>query len=214
MRVSLLCSDPSHPVNERLRRWARSHSGTIWVEHVHRKSDLTGGDFLFLLSCSEYIDAAARSAYRRTLVIHASDLPRGRGWSPHIWELLQGASSITVSLIEAEDRIDSGRMWQQISIPVAKHMLWDEVENLLFDAELRLLDIAINNYDTITPKAQNPAIAPTYYRRRTPNDSEIDPFQSIAQQFDRIRVCDPQRYPAFFHLHGMKYRIILEKLPH
>ena len=212
MRVSLLCSDPVHPINERLRQWVRKHRDTISVEHVHSKSHLTGGDFLFLLSCTEHVDVAIRSAYRHTLVMHASDLPRGRGWSPHIWALIGGATNITVSLIEAEDRIDSGRVWHQILLTVPKHMLWDDINVLLFDAEIALLDVAIDRYHAITPKSQDPKIAPTYFRRRTSDDSEIDPFKSIAEQFDHIRVCDPRRYPAFFILHGTKYKITLEKL--
>ena len=30
-------------------------------------------------------------------------------------------------------------------------------------------------------------------------------------QFDLMRTCDPNRYPAFFELYGKKYKIILEK---
>jgi len=34
---------------------------------------------------------------------------------------------------------------------------------------------------------------------------------SIASQFDLIRVCDPNRYPAYFFYRGKKYTMILEK---
>jgi methionyl-tRNA formyltransferase len=49
------------------------------------------------------------------------------------------------------------------------------------------------------------------YPRRTPNDSRVNPEQSIRSQFDLIRVCDPDRYPAFFELYGHKYIIRVEK---
>ncbi len=48
--------------------------------------------------------------------------------------------------------------------------------------------------------------------RRTPADSQVDPLQSITSQFDRIRVCDPNRFPSFIELHGKKYKLILEKM--
>ena len=60
--------------------------------------------------------------------------------------------------------------------------------------------------------AQNPKIEPSYYRRRIPADSQIDPRQSIDNQFDKIRVCDPNRFPAFFELNGKKYKLLLEKM--
>lgn len=182
------------------------------VELVRKKSELSGGDILFLISCSEIVGSADRSAYRATLVLHASDLPRGRGWSPHIWQLIEGAGEITLSLLEAEDKVDSGRIWKKLKFPVPKHALWDEINARLFDAEIELIDFAVSEFEQIRPTAQDLTIEPSYYARRTPTDSQVDPSQSIASQFDRIRVCDPNRFPAFFELHGKKYKLILEKI--
>lgn len=212
MRISLLCSDEQHPVNEYLKRWMAAQHGVHEVELVRKKSELSGGDILFLVSCAEIVGATDRSAYRAALVLHASDLPRGRGWSPHIWRLIEGADEITLSLLEAEDKVDSGRIWKQLSFPIPKHALWDEINALLFDAEIKLIDFAVSEFEQIRPTAQDPSIEPSYYPRRTPADSQVDPLQSIANQFDRIRVCDPNRFPAFFELHGKKYKLTLEKI--
>ena len=48
-----------------------------------------------------------------TLVLHASDLPDGRGWSPHVWDVISGKSSLTLSLINAEDSVDTGHIWKK-----------------------------------------------------------------------------------------------------
>lgn len=212
MRISLLCSDEQHPVNEYLKRWMAAQHGVHQVELVRKKGELSGGDILFLISCAEIVGATDRSAYRATLVLHASDLPRGRGWSPYIWQLIEGADEITLSLLEAEDKVDSGRIWKKLNFPIPKHALWDEINAHLFDAEIKLIDFAVNEFEQIRPTAQDPSIEPSYYPRRTPADSQVDPLQSIASQFDRIRVCDPNRFPAFFELHGKKYKLILEKI--
>ncbi len=186
--------------------------GVHQVELIRRKSEISGGDILFLISCAEIVGVAERSAYRTTLVLHASDLPRGRGWSPHIWQLLEGANDITLSLLEAEDKVDSGRIWKRIKFPVPKHALWDEINARLFDVEIELIDFAVSEYEQICPTAQDSTVEPSFYPRRTPADSQVDPSQSIASQFDLIRVCDPNRFPAFFELHGTKYKLILEKI--
>lgn len=212
MRISLLCSDEGHPVNAHLQRWIAANQSAHQVELVRRKSDLSGGDILFLISCSEIIRASERKAYRSALVLHASDLPKGRGWSPHVWEIIGGAEAITLSLLEVEDRVDSGRIWKKTLIAVPRHALWDEINELLFDAEIALIDHAVRSWADITPVQQDPGIEPTYYPRRSPEDSRIDPEKSIASQFDRIRVCDPERFPAFFELHGKKYKLKLEKM--
>lgn len=211
MQISLLCSDDRHPVNCYLQNWITAHQDAHQIELVRSKSELTGGDLLFLVSCVEIISAVDRSRYRKSLVLHASDLPRGRGWSPHIWQLLEGVDEITLSLLEAEDRVDCGRIWKKLKIHIPKHALWDEINARLFEAEIELIDFAVKEIDNIRPVGQDPATAPTYYRKRAPADSQISPLQSIASQFDKIRVCDPNRFPAFFELYGKKYKMTLEK---
>jgi len=212
MRISLLCSDEQHPVNEHLYSWIATRQGRYKIELVRRKSELSGGDILFLISCAEIVNAADRAAYRACLVLHASDLPRGRGWSPHIWKIIEGGEEITLSLLEAEDKVDSGRIWRKLRFAVPKHALWDEINERLFNAEIDLIDFAVQEFDSITPVEQDNSIEPTYYPRRSAADSQIDAMQSIFSQFDKLRVCDPHRFPAFFELHGKKYKLVLEKI--
>ena len=212
MRISLLCSDELHPVNGYLKRWISEQQDLHQVQLAREKGELLGGDILFLISCSEVLSAADRASYRVTLVLHASDLPRGRGWSPHIWQLLEGADEITLSLLEADDKVDSGRIWKKLKFSIPKHALWDEINARLFSAEIELMNFAVQEFERVSPVAQDIMCEATYYPRRSPADSKIDPSESIANQFDRIRVCDPNRFPAFFELHGKKYKLILEKL--
>src|SRR5580658_8733756 len=101
MDITILCSSAEHPVNTWLEQWAASNLELHKIRIVRSKRLATGGDLLFLISCSEIVGKKTRARYGKTLVIHASDLPLGRGWSPHIWTLLDGASEITLSLLEA-----------------------------------------------------------------------------------------------------------------
>lgn len=211
MKITILCSDVLHPVNAYLEQWIVKHRDQHQIDCVRSKSELDHGDLLFLISCSEIIAEADRQSYVKTLVIHASDLPHGRGWSPHIWQIISGATVLTLTLLEAGNKVDSGDIWKKIEIPVSKDALWDEINHLVFKAELRLMDFAVQNFAVIKPQAQSLEIVPTYYQKRSPVDSKIDPKESIEDQFDLIRVCDPDRFPAYFDLYGHKYIIRLEK---
>ena len=212
MKITLLCSDSNHPVNGYLLRWLAEHESEHEISLVRSKNELTGGQILFLISCSEIISSTDRAAYKATLVLHASDLPQGRGWSPHIWQIIGGAEQVVLSLLEAEDAVDSGRLWHQIKFPVPKHALWNEINDQLFSAELELMDIAVEQFESVTPVSQRKDIEPTYFPKRKPADSRIDPDASIASQFDQIRVCDPERFPAYFELYGHQYKLTLEKI--
>ena len=212
MKITLLCSDPNHPVNTYLKHWVNAQHGVHEVDLLHSKALLSGGEILFLISCSEIIKESDRSNFQATLVLHASDLPKGRGWSPHIWEIVRGAEHITLSLLEAEEKVDSGRIWAKRQIPVPRDALWDEINHLLFTAEIELIDLVVKNLGQITPTLQVNLDQVTYYPKRTPQDSQLDPNKTIAEQFNQIRICDPNRFPAFFELHGKKYKITLEKV--
>lgn len=211
MEISVLCTDPQHPVVNSLRGWVESiatkgHVATL----VFDKAELRGGDILFLVSCSQIIRDAEREKYRATLVLHASDLPKGRGWSPHIWSILGGVNKITVSLLEASDPVDSGAIWLKTTFNLEGHELLQEINAKLFLAELQLMTQAVEQFSSMQPTKQEGDPGP-YMAKRTPNDSRLDPNKTIAEQFNLLRVVDSQRYPAFFDYHGQRYLIKIEK---
>ena len=212
MKISFLCNDPRHPVNDYLYAWIKKNNSKHEIELVRQKKDLSGGDILFLISCTEIINSQDRMAYINCLVIHASDLPKGRGWSPHIWSILEGKEELTLTLLEANNKVDSGKIWKKLNFQVPKHALWNEINAQLFEKEIELIDFAVGNFKSVSAKSQAPDIEPTYYPKRIPNDSEIDPYKSIESQFDKIRVCDPDRFPAYIKLYGERYKLILEKV--
>lgn len=211
LKIEILCSSPDHPVNLWLARWMTEREDRDTVSLVHSKAKLGTGDILFLISCSELIGSEIRSKFQNTAVVHASDLPEGRGWSPHVWTILGGADAIVVSAIEAEDRVDSGAIWVKKRIEVPKTALCNEINARLFDATLDLMTIVYDMVVSGQPPQPQDDRTPTYWPRRTPKDSEIDPNQSIASQFDTIRVCDPDRYPAVFQLHGETFELRLTR---
>lgn len=213
MKITIICTSEHHPVNGHLKKWMNRQSVFHEIELVRDKSFARGGDILFLISCGQKIEKQERELYRKTLVIHASDLPSGKGWNPHIWQIIEGRPNVTVTLLEAADKIDGGDIWTKINCPIAKGALWNEINATIFEAELSLMDFAVENFGKFIPVSQDKMVGDgVYYRLRHPGDSQLDPHKSLAEQFDLIRVCDPSRFPAFFELHGCKYKLVLEKI--
>jgi len=210
MKISILITSKNHPVLPYLVKWSRQHSGGNQIDIVHSVECIDSGDFLFLISCSDVVSEKVRDRFNQTLVIHASDLPNGRGWSPYIWEITHGATEITVSLIEAEGSVDTGDIWKKIKVHIPKTALIDEINELIFNTELKLMSFAVSNFDIVKPEKQ--AIEGTsYWSKRTPKDSEIDIHQSLLDQFNLIRVSDSKRFPAFFYIDGQRFDIIIKK---
>jgi methionyl-tRNA formyltransferase len=210
MRISIVCSSGRHPIFPRLEAWKVGKQKNHDVNLVENVKDLSGGDLLFLISCGELVSLETRNLFKSTLVIHASNLPEGRGWSPHVWQVLEGKNRISVTLLEAEDKVDSGAVWSQVEFELEGHELFGEINHKLFDAELELMDFAVANFDKITSMPQ-PEGEGSYYDKRTPEDSEIDVNRTLLENFNQLRVADSERFPAFFYHLGHKYIIRLEK---
>src|ERR1700712_4479773 len=189
MKITLLCSDSGHPVFPKLSAWAAQQGDRHEIEVVTGSKDLSGGDILFLISCSELIPASLREKYIKTLVIHASDLPKGRGWSPHVWAVLENQKHIVVTLLEAEDSPDSGAIWAKDGFDLEGHELYDEINEKLFAVELKLMTFALEAFSSIKASPQ-PGNKATYYRRRKPEDSQLDIEKPIAEQWALLRVSD------------------------
>jgi len=211
LKVTLLCSDIKHPVYKALEQWKAINKQRYdielltSVEQINRK-----GTLLFLVSCSEIVKKSHRDYFIHTLVLHASDLPKDRGWSPHVWAVVNGKSKLPLSLLEAEDKVDTGAIWKKVDITLDGSELYDEINKKLFDAELQLITWACENVDSVVPVLQDES-ATNYLRKRTLEDSEVDISQSLESQFNLLRVCDPERFPAYFYKNGCKYKIKIEK---
>ena len=54
------------------------------------------------------------------------------------------------------------------------------------------------------PDPRNPG---TFYKKRTPEDSELDRHKTLEENFNLLRTVDNEQYPAFFVRKGKKYTI-------
>lgn len=210
MKIDVLNSSADHPIRPHLEKWVQAQSKQHDVQLISKVSQMRGGHILFLISCTELIQKKHRDLYQKALVIHASDLPDGKGWSPHVWQILEGTSQIVVTLFEAVDAVDAGDIWKKETFSLQGHELYDEINEKLFETELVLMDWAVDNFSTVKPQPQ-PSGKFRTYPKRNPQNSELDAQQSIASQFNLLRVCDPQRFPAYFIHQGQKYTITVKK---
>lgn len=208
-KIEILCSSQQHPVWPALQTWAKQHAEPINI--VDKTEYLTSGKILFLVSCTEFIPNSIRNRYQYCLTLHASALPEGRGWSPHIWQILEGKNSLVVSLINADDPIDSGDIWLQKEFELDGSELFDEINQKLFFCQFALMDEFMNEYQQLSPRPQPDKVV-TYHVKREPQDSKIDINKTIDEQFNQLRVADPNRFPAFFVRNGQRYEISIKKV--
>lgn len=194
-----------------MKIWVQEKSNDHQIELLTDMDKINGGDILFMISYDKIVKSDIRNKFKKSLVIHASDLPQDKGWSPHIWKILNGENKITLTLFEAVDNVDAGDIWEKKILQLEGHELFDEINKKLFKIELELMDFAIKNMYNIHPTPQ-PIFDGPHCPKRTPKDSELDPHKSIAEQFELMRVADSDRFPCFFNFRDHKYKLYLKKL--
>ena len=140
---------------------------------------------------------------------NASNLPKGRGWSPHVWQILDGEEKICVSLIEADDPVDSGKVWKKQFVYIAKDFDFEEICRELFLSEIKLLDYAVEALEA-GQSGEDQVGEATFYAKRTLEDSRLNIDKSVREQFNLLRIADPNRYPAFFDHLGYRYQLVMK----
>lgn len=207
-RKILILSDAQSWINlyldDLIMDWeAQGHS----VEWRHDPAQAGEGDFCFCLSLGQLVPAQVRERFRHTLVVHESDLPQGKGWSPLTWQILEGRNRIPVTLIEAAERVDSGPIYAQRWLAFQGHELIDELRAGQAAATHALCRWFVDEYPRSAEQARVQQGEESLYPRRRPADSRLDPRKSLAEQFDLLRVVDNARYPAFFEWRGQHYTL-------
>jgi methionyl-tRNA formyltransferase len=193
--------------------WAHSTDDALRVNRnpLGQKDTAPCLRMCFCLSFGEVVTVEFRSQFDHTLVVHESDLPQGKGWSPLTWQILEGKSKIPVTLIEAEDRVDSGVIYAQHWLEFQSHELIDEVREGQAHATHDLCRWFVDHYPESVAAGKVQKGEERFYERRSPKDSELDPNKALAEQFDMLRFVDNERYPAFFGLRGQQYRLNITK---
>lgn len=175
------------------------------VETVTNAEKLKGGDFCFYLSYSKIVSCEIRSKFKHNLVIHESDLPSGKGWSPLTWQILEGKNEIPITLIEADDKVDSGPIYLQKTMKFNGSELIDELRRVQAKASIQLVLEFISLYQSGQLKPKKQLGNESFYDRRNPLMSQLDIHKTIHEQFNHLRTVDNDTYPAYFELHGRIY---------
>lgn len=98
--------------------------------------------------------------------------------------------------------LDAGPIHLKTSINLNGAELVNEWRQLQAEATINLCLQWVDNYQDLINSAYPQKGVASYYRRRRPADSQLDPERTLAEQFDLLRVVDNDRYPAFFEWRG------------
>tara|TARA_E500000178_G_C16897439_1_gene696464 strand:- start:244 stop:894 length:651 start_codon:yes stop_codon:yes gene_type:complete len=147
------------------------------------------------------------------LIPHESDLPTGKGMSPLTWQLLKNKNKIVFSLIEASEKMDTGKIYFKRKVYFKNDLIFDEIKNIQFYQNLELIKKFMSYFkrNKIAPKSKLQNGKSTYHKLRTKKDSLLNINKSLKSQFNLLRTCDYRNYPSYFYMYKKKYLIKMIK---
>ncbi len=174
----------------------------FYLKISDNKNLIRNYDIIFLIN---YLKILPKKIIEKKLcfLVHESNLPKNRGGAPLQHQILNGDNKIYLSLIRAREKVDSGEIFLKSSFKLNGTELNDEIRKIQAINSFKLVEKFLKNYNKLKPKKQ--IGKPTYNKRRTKKDSLINVNKSLKNQFNLLRVCDNEKYPAYFILKNKKY---------
>lgn len=210
MIINLLCDNKnswfwSHSENFKKSLENKKHKVNICVN----ENELINADISAFISCINIVSNKGLSKSNSNIVCHPSNLPNGKGHSPIAWEILNGANELTFTLFEAVEDVDDGPIYDKIKIVLSGHELNSEIKEIQADTTFKMIGEYIDSYPFV--KSYQQQGKETFYKKRTPQDCQLDINKSIIEQFNLLRTVDNINYPAYFHYKNHKYILKIEK---
>jgi len=138
--------------------------------------------------------------------LHAGRLPKYRGGSPLVWQIINGEKNIGLSIIKVNQNIDEGKI-------IVKTQFKNDTKKNIFDFQKKANKLFLNlTYKAIkkiiiNKKLLNQPLSQSYYKQRSDKDALINFNNTNVKVYDFVRA---QSYPykgAYFFNSQKKFRL-------
>ncbi len=192
--------------------FAKNHSIEIKIVNSNKdilhatssfKPEIIFGSGYYRILSNEVLNSVPLGVYG----IHNSILPKYRGGSPLVWQLINGEKIVGASLFKLEEGMDDGGIVETVKIKNDNFEI-GKILNLLEKEWQRILPEIWSNFcnGNITLTEQNHKDA-TYCSQRNENDGEIN-WNNSSEYIDRFIKAQSNPYPlAFINYRNQKLKI-------
>jgi len=191
-----------HDLLEKVLKEFKVDNYSVLVDYQQIDSSL---DLVFL-SGVHYIlpeESLNKSTYG-VYCFHESPLPEGRGSAPIQWAVSNKRPNLTVSLFKANTKIDKGYIVTQINMPVLPSDVYEQLEIKRRVGIQKAFKVMLEELQQGVIVLREQTGSTSYNKKRTAKDSELSVDKSLKELWDEIRVCDNDKFPAYFILNNKK----------
>ena len=209
IKVAFLFSKTNIWIEQHIRSVDFDKKMEVSVDFFYDKDLIFDYDVVFILGYTQILDAQFLARNELNLVIHESAVPFGKGFSPIQWQLLSGANSILVTLLEASAQVGSGDIILQKKLAFDGSELYEEIRNKQAACTISLIGKFLSQYPFYNREKQGDG--GTTFPKRSPKDNILSIDKTIKEQFNLLRIGNNEEWPSFFIHMDHKYIVKIYK---
>ena len=135
---------------------------------------------------------------------HETPLPEGKGHAPIQWTVLNNRSNLVVSLYKLNAGVDSGELINQHNIHFEKTDTLHTMNKKREIAIEKCFDVFIKEVKQGYMVLRKQSGKGSYHKKRKPSHNQLDLNKKLIDLWDEIRICDNDKYPAWFSINDKK----------
>ena len=160
-------------------------------------------DIVIILSYTKILDNQFLQSNKLNLVVHSSNLPENKGFAPLSYQILNHKRKIFNTIFKINEKVDSGDYYFKNYFSTNGTELYDELRDIQGNSIMQLIKKFLNKYPNVKSFKQKGF--GNFNKRRKPEDSKLNIDKNIKSQFNLLRICDNEKFPAFFIYKKKKY---------
>jgi len=182
--ISILTSE-----NQWFKKYALDLAKELQCELFFNHNNIKDFDIVFIISYHQIIPKDILKNNKHNIMIHESALPKGKGWAPLFWQVLDGNKEIVFTMFEASDGVDDGDIYMQKTLKLSGYELNEELRSKQAQHTIKICKEFIKDYK----KYKTPILK-----------------DSKKEQFNLLKIVNNEEYPAFFEIDEHRYKLKIE----
>ena len=166
-------------------------------------------DILFILNYTKILPENFLNKNKLNLIVHASKLPKDRGFAPIQYQILKGKNLIDISLLEAAKKVDAGDIFLRGKFKLKKNDLFYEIRKKQAEATFNIIKKFLQKYPNIKKNKQKGKS--NFNKRRYFDSNQLNIDKSIKSQFNILRISDNENHPTQMKIYNTNYILKIYK---
>lgn len=208
-KITFLLDKSNNPIEKYLLKFNFNLNKKYIFKVVKNPNSIINQDIVFVLNYTKILSEKFLLKNKLNIVVHASKLPKDKGFSPVQNQVLRGKNIVDIALIEMVKKVDSGDIFLKDKFKLKHTDLIQEIKEKQAFASLKIIKKFLLKYPNVQKQKQ--VGKESFNKRRNFWSNKLDINKSIKSQMNIFRIGDNENYPCFFEYKKKIFKLKIYK---